>query len=47
MDTFLISKGEVMKCLCDEKTKKNHSRMAWSQEKNDDSQQSETTTLLI
>jgi hypothetical protein len=27
----------------DEKTKKSHSRMAWSQEKNADSQQSETT----
>jgi hypothetical protein len=31
----------------DEKTKKSHSQMAWSQEKNDDSQQWETTTLLI
>jgi hypothetical protein len=37
-----------MKCVRDdEKTKKSHSRKAWSQEKNDDPQQSETTTLLI
>jgi hypothetical protein len=40
MDTFLISKGDVMKFWCDEKsdenTRKSQSRMVWRQEKNDD-----------